>query len=601
MSGSGIVCVQHEFGIFGGKQGAFLEETLKNLKRPVVLTMHTVLKNPDEEMKKRTQAFAVLCEAIVVLSKKAKRFLVEIYGIPEKKIYVIYHGVPDVPFIDPNYYKDKFGVEGRTVLLSFGFLSENKGIETAIRALPAVVKKHPDLVYIIQGVTHPNILQERGEEYRFKLKRLIKVLGLEKNVYFINSYLKLKELTELIGASNIYITPYLNKEQISSGTLAYAVGAGKAVVSTPYFCAEELLADGRGALFNFNDSETLNKILMILLSDKKKIHQMRKKAYALGRRMIWPEVGKKYVLLFNKVIKDYIPVSKNKAERKKKEIYEDLPELSFIHLKRMTDDVALIQHAKYSVPDRKHGYSTDDSSRALPLVLSQYMQTKDKVLLEMARRYLAFLHHSQTENGLFHNFMSYDRRFLDEVGGEDTQGRIIWGLGFVIFAQIAATMSRLAKEMFDRVFASAKFTHPQSKAYAMCGCYYYLKKFSGATAVVRAMEKHADDLVKMYRLNAKPDWKWFEERITYGRAKICHALLLAYKILGKEKYLKVALESLDFLTRICIRNGTLSIIGNQGWQSKGEKKPNFDQQPIDAWYLIEAYDKAYEITEKSKY
>lgn len=598
MSGADIVCLQHEYGIYGGPCGAFIEDTLRNLKKPVVMTMHTVLGNPSHEIMRRTKSLASCCEAIIVLGKKAKDFLVQVYGISSKKIHVILHGVPDVPFIDPNFYKDKFSVEGKTVLLTFGFLSENKGAETVIRALPSVIKQYPDIAYIIQGITHPNILKERGEEYRFRLMHLIKQLGLERNVFFINSFLKLKELTELIGASDIYITPYKNREQISSGTLAYAVGAGKAVVSTPYFCARELLSDGRGMLFPFGNHNALSSLLLGLLKDRKKLHRMRKKAYSFSRNMVWSEIGRKYVKIFANIKKHHIPKF---TENKVREVYEDLPDLSFRHLMRMTDDVSLMQHSVYSVPDRRHGYSADDAARALPVVLNQHMQTKDRRLIDLARTYLSFLHYAQTPGGLFHNFMSYERKWLDEVGSEDTQGRIIWGLGYTFYAGVSTAISYLAKSMFDRVVCAANLNSPQAKAYAMCGFFYYMKKFSGATNVRHVMEKYADDLVQMYRQNRKPRWNWFEQTVTYGRAKMSNALLLAYQILKKEEYLKIAIESLDFLTEHCIKDGMLSVIGNQGWLKEGKKKPNFDQQPIDAWYFVDAYQKAFELTGDRKY
>lgn len=599
MSDSDIICVQHEYGIFGGNRGAFLEETISSLKKPVVLTMHTVIKQPDEEMRIRTRTLAAMCQAIVVLSSRAKQFLIDAYHVPEEKIHVIYHGVPDVPFIDPNYYKDKFNVEGKVVLLTFGLISENKGIETVLKALPSVIKMHPEVRYIVQGITHPNIVRERGEEYRFRLKHLVKVLNLEKNVIFINRYLKLQELNELIGASDIYITPYKNKEQISSGTLAYAVGAGKAVISTPYYCAEEFLSNGKGLLFGFNDSEALANTLLKILSDQKTLHRMRKRAYVFGRTMVWSEVGKQYVELFTKVKKKYIPVEKEKIMRR--EIYEDLPDISFIHLKRLTDDVGLMQHSIYSLPDRRHGYSSDDAARALLIVINQFKQTNDESLLELARRYLSFLYHAQRDDGLFHNFMSYERKWIDEVGGEDTQGRAMWGLGYTFFSDVTVTVSRLAKGMFDKVIENAKFSSQQAKAYAICGCYYYLKKFSGATNIKRMMEKYSDELVAQYRTNSKKNWNWFEDRITYGRAKICHALLLAYQMLGKDDYRQIALESLDFLSSICIKDGMLSVIGNKGWYGNGAAKPAFDQQPIDAWYFAEAFRCAYEVAGDDKY
>jgi len=591
-----LVCIQHEYGIFGGRYGAHLKEFLKYLKKPVVMTMHTVLQNPEEEILNLTKSIVKSCNSIVVLAEKAKKFLIDYYDVPEKKISVILHGVPDVGFMDSGYHKDKFQAEGRTVLLTFGFLSKNKGMDIVIKALPKLVEKYPKLLYIIQGITHPNVVREEGEVYREYLQSLVKELNLENNVKFINEYYDLEALNELISISDIYITPYKSREQISSGTLAYAVGAGKAIVSTPYFCAQELLADGRGVLFNFDNSEELSLIIDQLINCDKGCITMRKKAYDFGREMLWEKVGHKYSELFNKIKIDSI--YKNIDLNYK---LVEIPKMSFEHLKKLTDDVAIVQHSRFSVPNRHHGYSVDDSSRVLPLLLSAYAKNKDGELLELARTCLSFINHAQKENGQFYNFMSYDRRFVDEEVGEDTQGRVLWGLGSVIYTGEPISFTHLSNQMFQKLIPSLSFTHPQAMAYAINGYYYYLKKFDGVTFVKQELEKLADKLVQMYEENSTSDWQWFEQTITYGRAKISHALLLAYEITNNERYKEIGLKTLDFLSVLCIQDNMLSIIGNKGWYEKGGEKPEFDQQPIDAGYFVDAFAKAYELTKNKKY
>ncbi|MFW5746855.1 MAG: glycosyltransferase [Nanoarchaeota archaeon] len=601
MSNIDIVCIQHEYGIYGGKYGEYIITALKNISKPVVTTFHTVLENPPEGMGPRTQQIIDLSESIIVLSKKAKEFLIKLYRVDPKKIKVIHHGVPDVPFIDPNYYKDKFNVEGRTVLLTFGLLSPNKSVEVVLKALPEVVKQHPEVVYIVLGVTHPDVKRQFGEEYRMKLKRLVRNLKLQDNVVFVNRYTKLKELTEFIGASDIYLTPYGSREQISSGTLAYAVGAGKAVVSTPYFYAEELLADERGVLFDFSDHEQLRNRLLELLDDETKRNRIRKNAYLFGREMVWKQVAQQYYDLFQDVRLAYVGDSYKKLISRK-DITGTLPEISLKHLQTLTDECGLTQHSWFAIPDRKHGYSSDDAGRALPFILKYYEDTHDRKALDMAKRYLAFLYHAQREeDGYFHNFMDYGRTFLDEVGSEDTQGRVIWGLGYAIYSEASPSVTNLANHMFDNIMEHLELSYPQAKAYTINGLYYFLQRFEGAESARRLMEEYADDLLELYNKNKEDGWKWIGDKITYGSAKIPHALLMSYDILEKEEYKTAALEILEFLTTVSFSNDMFEPVGSDGWYPKGEDKAKFIQQPIEAWYFLEAYAHAMRLTQDASY
>jgi len=596
LSGEGIVCLQHEFGIFGGPQGTYITHFLKNLKKPVLTTLHTVLKEPTPEYHQALIEIAQLSQGLVVMSRHAIDILREVYGIPDSKIFFIHHGVPDVPFIDPNYYKDEFNVEGRLVLLTFGLLNPNKGIENVLEALPEIVAKYPKVAYIILGATHPEIRKVHGESYRLSLQRKVARLGLEQHVFFHNRFVSLAELCQFIGACDIYITPYLSREQIVSGTLAYALGMGKAVISTPYWYAEEMLQEGRGKLVDFGDIKGLQQAIIDLIENEIERHQMRKKAYEFGRSMTWKNVAREYIKALGEIRGPY-QLRLESTSLKGRFIPQDtIPEIKLDHLFRLTDETGIIQHSIYGIPDRQHGYSTDDIARALVVVLMAYDQIKDENFLKLANIYMAFLRHAQLANGRFHNFMSYSRQFTDEEGSEDTQGRSIWGLGCAVHLGPTEWFKILGRELLERAIGNLKLAHPMAKAYTILGLYHYLQKYKGATVVKRLLQEMADSLIDHYQKSTKPGWRWFSDSVTYGNAKIPQALLLAYKLLGNEIYKTVSLEALNFLTAATYNGEFFDFIGNAHWYEKGNGRSFFDQQPIDAGYAVEAYILAYEIT-----
>ncbi|MFW5839888.1 MAG: glycosyltransferase family 4 protein, partial [Planctomycetota bacterium] len=362
-----VVCLQHEYGIFGGQCGSHILGLLRRLQRPLVVTLHTVLKEPNEEQKVTMEEIGRLADRLVVMSDVAHDILNDVFDVPKEKVVTIPHGIPDVPFIDPSFYKDQFNVEGRKVMLTFGLLSPGKGIEYAIDALPPVVKKYPELIYIVLGATHPHVKKESGEEYRNSLQLRVNELGLADNFKFVNRFVDISELCEYLGAADLYVTPYLNEAQITSGTLAYAMGAGKAVVSTPYWYAEEMLSDGRGRLAPFRDSEKMSEHLLNLLDNPVDLNSTRKSAYQYCRRMIWSRVAQDYLDLFQEA-KDAWVEKRHKLVRKTPALAqtsEELPELDLRHLRTMTDDTGILRHCHYSTPNRRSGYSTDDNARAL--------------------------------------------------------------------------------------------------------------------------------------------------------------------------------------------------------------------------------------------
>jgi len=601
-SSAQIVSLQHEFGIYGGDAGKYLSVLLSHLKKPVITTVHTILEDPSPDYREAFEDVINLSQQLVTMSQRGARMLEEIYGVPRDKISVIHHGVHDVPFVDSNFYKEKFNVEGLTVLLTFGLLSPNKGIETALEALPYVVEKYPDTVYIILGATHPEVKKVRGEQYRLSLERKAIDLKISDNVVFHNRFVDLQELTEYMSCCDVYLTPYLAKEQITSGTLAYAVGMGKAVVSTPYWYAEELLSDSRGVLVDFNDVKGMADALNGLIGDSMRRNKMRKAAYEYGRTMVWREVGRQYVEMFVQMRSERKNLEVGSAWKQKMLPVITLPEIRLDHLMALSDNVGLLQHASFGIPDRDHGYSADDVGRGLAALMTCYSQQKDEQILPLIRTYVSFLNHSQTETGHFHNFMSYDRRFLDQQGSDETLGRVLWGLGTIVRWGPKEQVRALAQNMMAKAVPKIlELDAPRAKADAIIGMYHLLEKFVGASQFKRLLIQLADDLVGLYKENHSRDWQWFEEVITYGNAKIPEALLRGYQVTQNEEYLEVALESLDFLTRQQWNGVYFELVGNEGWYPKGGEKALFGQQPVDAAYLVEAYVAASEITNMNKY
>ncbi len=601
-SSAQIVSLQHEFGIYGGDAGKYLSVLLSHLKKPIITTLHTILENPPSDYLEALEDVINYSQRLVTMSQRGARMLHEIYSVPQNKISIIHHGVPDVPFVDSNFYKEQFNVEGLTVLLTFGLISPNKGIETALEALPYVVEKYPNTVYIILGATHPEVKKIHGEQYRLSLERKAIDLKIADNVVFQNRFVDLQELTEYMSCCDVYLTPYLAKEQITSGTLAYAVGMGKAVVSTPYWYAEELLSDSRGILVDFSDAKGMANALNDLIGDSLRRNRIRKAAYEYGRTMVWREVGRQYVEMFLQMLSERRDLDVISSWKQKMLPLITLPEINLNHLISLSDDVGLLQHASFGIPDRDHGYSADDVGRGLAALMTCYSQQKDEQILPLIRTYVSFLNHSQTETGHFHNFMSYDRRFLDEQGSDETLGRVLWGLGTLVRWGPKEQVRALAQNMMAKAVPKIlELDAPRAKADAIIGMYHLLQKFVGASQFKRLLIQLADDLVSLYKENRSANWEWFEDVLAYGNAKIPEALLRGYQVTQNEEYLKVALESLDFITREQMNGVYFDLVGNEGWYPKGGEKALFGQQPIDAGYLVEAYVAASEITNNFKY
>src|SRR5882757_3622384 len=525
-----VVCVEHEFGIFGGPAGSHVLALLRELRVPIVTTLHTVLREPNPEQRRVMRDLVRLSTRLVAMAERGREFLREIYQAPESKIDLIPHGIPDMPFADPNYFKDEFGVAGRQVLLTFGLLSPNKGIEFALNALPDIIREFPNVVYIVLGQTHPNLLRNEGEAYRLSLERLAKDLGVQKHVVFFNRFVELEELMRFIGAADIYLTPYLTEAQITSGTLAYAFGAGNAVVSTPYWHAAELLTAERGKLVPFRDAGAIAGAVRELLRDETLRHSMRKNAYKLGRDMVWSRVAKLYVKSFAQARQDHSFVGRKSSPIKTlDEQPGQLPGLKLEHLFRMSDSTGIFQHASFTVPNFAEGYCTDDNARALVLALMlQNSGHGSPQLGAQAATYAAFLNHAfDRERGRFRNFMNFERRWLEEVGSEDCQGHALWALGLGVAEAGQGSFQILAAQLFEQALpVTDEFASPRAWAFALIGIDEYLRRLSGDRLVNQVRESLTAKLMQRYADAAGEDWHWFEDTVSYANARLPHALIL---------------------------------------------------------------------------
>jgi len=601
ISSTDILCVQHEFGIFGGPSGSHLIALMRRAKMPIVTTLHTLVQSPIPEQARAFNQVVEHSSRLVVMSNRAAAMLREIYRVPDEKIVIIPHGIPDIPFVDPNFYKDQFGVAGRPVLLTFGLLAPGKGIEYVIEALPEIVATNPDVVYIILGATHPNLVRDQGETYRLSLERRAAELGVDNNVLFVNRYVDNKELYEFIGAADVYVTPYLNEAQITSGTLAYCFGSGKAVVSTPYWHAEELLAEDRGILVPFRNASAIAEAVKSLLEDETRRHAMRKQAYLMGREMVWPAVGDAYARVFEEALGQYRAESRTtglpgrlSGER------ADLPPWRFDHLLHMTDSTGVFQHAVMSLPWFGHGYCTDDNARALLLtVMLDELEEKSRELTRAQSAYAAFLNHAFVEDtGRFRNFMSFDRRWLEEAGSEDSQARALWSLGAVVGRSTLQNLRMWAATLFEKALPAANdFQSPRAWTFAILGLQEYLRRLDGDLLANRMRVELAGKLFERFKVNCADDWPWPEDIIAYDNARMPHALILTGRWTKNDAMRDMGLKALKWLMEHQTgHGGCYRPIGSNGFWKRGEDPATFDQQPLEAAASVSACIEAFNAT-----
>ncbi len=601
-----LVCLQHEYGIFGGRAGKHILALLRELRMPLVTTLHTILRDPDPDQRRVLEEVAALSDRVVVMCERAAEFLQEVHRVAPGKIDLIPHGIPDVPFVDPSFHKDRFGVEGKIVLLSFGLLSPNKGIENVIAALPAILARYPNVVYIILGATHPRVKRLEGESYRLSLQWLAQETGVEGQVSFYNRFVSLEELVEFIGAADLYLTPYHSPAQIVSGTLAYTLGAGKAVVSTPYWYAEEMLADERGVLVPFRDPAALAEQVISLLDNEARRHAMRKRAYLFGREMIWPQVARRYMESFERARAErrhftppgftVKPLDKRPGE---------LPPLKLDHLRRLTDETGILQHAIFTVPNYREGYTTDDNARAL-LVSTLLEELGHGEALEVASRYLAYVWYAfHAETGRFRNFMDYQRRWLEESGSDDSHGRAVQALGTVLGRSNTSALQNMAGWLFEKALpAILDTTSPRAWAFALVGIHEYLLRFAGDRRAGQVREALAGRLLTLYQRHRSDGWRWYEEGLTYSNASLPHALLLSGQGIPNPAMTEAALESLHWLAglqRAGPEGGHFVPIGSNGFYPRGGERARFDQQPVEAQAMVSACLEAFRATEDRRW
>lgn len=600
-SNADVVCLQHEYGIYGGPAGSFILALLRNLRIPVVTTLHTVLEQPDTQQRRVLEELGALSSRLVVMSERGRRMLRDIYGVPDEKMDLIQHGIPDLPFVDSNFYKDQFGVEGKQVLLTFGLLSPNKGIENVLRALPAVVKKFPDLIYIILGATHPNLVREHGEAYRLSLERLAQDLGIKRHVSFYNRFVEFEELKAFLGVADLYVTPYLNAAQSTSGTLAYAFGSGKAVISTPYWHAQELLDDGRGVLVPFNDTKAMAAAILDLLGDETKRHAMRKRAYLLGRDMTWSKTAQHYMASFEKARRSPTSLSIRRMEvRTLADENLELPDVSLNHLNRLSDSTGIMQHAIYSFPDFHHGYCTDDNARALILtVLLEDLEVEDPELTRLTEIYASAIQYAfNPDLKRFRNFMGFNRTWLEAVGSEDSHGRALWALGTCVGRSKHRDLQVWAAQLFERALPSVlDTTSPRTWALTLLGIYEYFRRFNGDRVAAGVRDTLTKRIVDMYEATATDDWPWFEDIVSYANAQLPHVLILSGRWADNPRAFEIGLKSLRWLVSVQKSpRGDFRPIGSNGFYPRGGKPAEFDQQPIEAHCTVSACLEAYRST-----
>jgi glycosyltransferase involved in cell wall biosynthesis len=603
-----LVCMQHEYGIFGGPAGAHILQLLRRLHMPVVTTLHTVLREPNADQRLVMEEIVALSDRLIVMSRQSAEILQEVFHVPSSKIDLIPHGIPDVAFTDPSFYKDAFGTEGKEVLLTFGLLSPNKGIENVIQALPSILSRHSNVVYMVSGVTHPHVLRQEGDKYRQYLQKLAKDLGVESSVIFRNRFVSPQELVEMIGAADIYITPYKHKGQVVSGTLTYALSAGKAIISTPYLHAVELLDEERGILVPFDDPQAIADKTIELLDNATARHAMRKRAYLYTRDMVWDRVAQQYMGSFERVYNERLrnPRATFSAQNTEKAL-DRLPIVKLDHLYRMTDHTGIVEHAVFVVPNYPEGYSTDDNARALivAILLEELGRGSPTGSLDLASRYLAFLWLAfDPITKRFRNCLSYERQWQELEGSEDSHGRALWGLGTVLGRTKDAGLRGAAGRLFElAVPAAVEFRSPRACAFALLGLQEYLDSFPGDRAAVNAADALANRLLDSYKANSSADWQWFEKVLSYSNARLPQALLRAGVRNANDAMVSAALESLSWLANVqrCETKGHFVPIGSHGFYSTRTEKARFDQQPIEACAAVSAFLQAYRATGKGRW
>jgi len=592
-----ICSVQHEFNIYGGNEGVYLLSLLNKLTVPAITTFHTILKEPSVSQKYIMQEISKMSQKVIAMSQLGVDMLTSVYSIPRSKISLIQHGVPEIK-LKPAESKEKLNLTGHRTIITFGLINRNKGIETVLKALPLIVRKHPDVRYVVLGKTHPVIKALSGEKYRNYLLNLVEELNLQEFVRFEDRFITESELKLYLSACDICITPYLNEAQITSGPLSYSIGAGAGTISTPYWHALELLKNGKGKLFGFKDSGQLSDILMELFNEPEKLKILRKKAAEYGQNLIWPIIGNEHNILFDNTVRKSNQI-KTSAEKSSQ---FEIPGLSFKHIKRLTDSTGIIRHAIFSFPNYSHGYSLDDNARALLAASMSCKHKKCKKTSSLVDTYLSFIQYMQKPDGTFQNHLSYDRSKQEETVSDDCFGRTIWALGYLIsncqvheYLESARRILLLAAPNFGKIKSL------RGIANTLIGISYYLQAHRTDQVMGEKINQLVEKMNHSFSKNKSKNWSWFEDSLSYDNAILPLGLLHACEYSQSDESKKVAFETMKFLSTELFAKGHLSIIGNNTWFEKGNIKSTFDQQPVDAMSMVLLYKKAYEITHNIRF
>jgi hypothetical protein len=566
-----------------------------------VTTLHTILEEPSTDQRRVMDEIVRQSERLVVMTERGRTILREVHSAPAAKIDLIAHGIPETPFVDPSSLKDQFGVEGKKVLLTFGLLSPGKGIEYVIQALPEITRTHPEVIYIVLGATHPHLVRAEGERYRLSLERLAERLGMRQHVAFYNRFVELEELEQFIGAADIYVTPYLTRAQATSGTLCYAFGCGKAVISTPYWHAEELLSDNRGVLVPFQNSAAIATAVCGLLEDEARLHAMRERAYRSGRGMIWSEAARHYFASFCLARSDHRHHHGPRwAVKTLAQQPLELPELTLDHVERLTDSIGIFQHAAYAMPSYADGYCTDDNARALLLMVLLESWSDTPARRQLATKYSAFVQHAfDRDSRRFRNFMGFDRRWRDETGSDDCFGRCLWVLGMCLGRSKHRSFQKWAAELFLEALPELEaMSSPRAWAFGLIGVQEYLAHLSGDRSVSAINDRLTEKLIRLHEEQSGEDWPWFEPILSYDNAKLPHALIGSGRHGGAHRHraLELGLETLRWLVTQQTRDGHFVPIGSAGFYRRGGPQARFDQQPIEAQATVSACVEAFEAT-----
>ncbi|MHA6717931.1 glycosyltransferase family 4 protein [Sphingomonas sp. RS6] len=596
-SGAEALWIQHEYGIFGGAAGEMLLALTDRISIPIFVTLHTVLEHPSADERRVMEALLRRASRLMVMADRGADILKRVHGVEPGKIVNIPHGVPDRPLADTAQFKPAFGWDGRDVILTFGLLAPNKGIEAVIEAMPAVVADNPEALYVVLGATHPNLVLHEGEVYRDRLKAQVRALGIEGHVQFVDRFVEQDELLDYLQAADLYVTPYLNPAQITSGTLSYAVSMGKPVISTPYIHATEILDQGHGILVDFGDSAAIGSAINVLLADDSERNALAERAYARGRTMLWPRLAERAVAELD-AIRGRKPA---RIAPFSNELPRLAPDLSAVE--RMSDSTGILQHSIFSVPDRRHGYCIDDNARAL-ILMCRIDPIDEAVRDKWTAVYGGFVQHAwNPETRRFRNFMNFDRSWCEDEGSEDSNGRALWSLGVTARDARAQKHRDWASVLFDNTASIAlELGSPRARAFAMLGMAAMAQAHPGHALSRETLTRFGDELTALLEQARRPEWRWFEIVLAYDNARLPEALIRAGQALGRQDFVETGLETLAWIVdRQTSPEGRFRAVGTESFGRPYADPLPFDQQPLEAQATIDACLAAHEVTGEQRW